>query len=137
MSFDEWIFSLTRWTTIKRRFHITCISLHLALNDIIIIIVLHMIRPILNVLKYGVSDFRDLYVCSSVVTANNDPNKPLIRFVLYINTMQNDVSISRDVFKGKLFTYLCQKLILLENSFDPNQACQEIGPDLDTYCLTL
>ena len=47
--------------------YIICISLYFARNDIIIIIALHMIRLVLNALIYGVSDYREIYICSSVV----------------------------------------------------------------------
>ena len=32
--------------------------------------------------------------------------------------------------------YLCRLLITFANSFDPDQARQNVGPDLDPNCLT-
>ena len=34
-------------------------------------------------------------------------------------------------YKGQLFTYLCHLLITFANSLDPDQAQQNVGPDLN------
>ena len=39
--------------------------------------------------------------------------------------------------RGYLFAYKCHLLITLANSLDPDQARQNVGPDLDPNCLTL
>ena len=52
----------------------------------------------------------------------------------------------RNYFNFELLTILnslpasgkfCRLLIIFANSLDPDQARQNVGPDLDPYCLTL
>ena len=38
---------------------------------------------------------------------------------------------------GESFAYKCRLLIIFANSLDPDQARQNVGPDLDPNCLTL
>ena len=38
---------------------------------------------------------------------------------------------------SELFAYECRLLITFANSLDPDQARQNVGPDLDPNCLTL
>ena len=38
---------------------------------------------------------------------------------------------------GERFAYECHLLIIFTNSLDPDQARQNVGPDLDPNCLTL
>ena len=41
------------------------------------------------------------------------------------------------MYKVNFFAYWCRLLIAFANSLDPDEARQNVGPDLDPNCLTL
>ena len=47
------------------------------------------------------------------------------------------VYLKNNIIFIKKIIYLCHLLITFANSLDPDQARQNVGPDLDPNCLTL